>query len=92
MLQVLQDLTFEAADSASGNNNYNFKVVYTDSAGVTFKENISLTIGNNLNASGASTVAVNTNTANNTPDAVLTIDQLSTDMLLQAQTLGMTKF
>ena len=46
-------------------------------AGVKFKEDISLTIGNNLNATGASTVAVNTNTANNTPDAVLTIDQLS---------------
>ena len=25
-------LDFEAADSASGNNNYNFKVVYTDSS------------------------------------------------------------
>ena len=83
-------LDFEASDSASSNNNYNFKVVYTDSAGVTFKESVSLTIGNNLNASGASTIAVNTNTANNTPDAVLTIDQLSTDMLLQAQTLGMS--
>ena len=42
-----------------------------------------------MNASGASTVAVNTNTANNTPDGMLTIDQLSTDMLLQAQNLGM---
>ena len=83
-------LDFEAADSASGNNNYNFKVVYTNSDGVTFKENVSLSVGNNLNTSGASTVAVNTNTANNTPDATLTIDQLSTDMLLQAEALGMT--
>ena len=50
----ITELDFEASDSASGNNNYNFKVVYTDSNGVAFKENVSLSIGNNLNTSGAS--------------------------------------
>ena len=42
-----------------------------------------------MNTSGASRVSVNTNTANNTPDGILSIDQLSTDLLLQAQNLGM---
>ena len=84
-------LDFEAAASASGNNTYNFKVVYTNSDGVKFKENVSLSLTNNLNVSGASTVAVKTNTADNTPDATLSIDQLSTDLLLQAKRFGMTE-
>ena len=82
-------LDFEANGSASGNNTYNFKVVYTNSDGVKFKENVSLSLTNNLNVSGASTVAVKTNTADNTPDASLNIGQLSTDMLLQAKRFGM---
>ena len=84
-------LDFEAAASASGNNTYNFKVVYTNSDGVQFKENVSLSLTNNLNVSGASTVAVKTNTADNTPDATLDIGQLSTDMLLQAKRFGMAE-
>ncbi|MCH1515605.1 MAG: hypothetical protein L7U52_02730, partial [Alphaproteobacteria bacterium] len=86
---AVNQLDFEANASNSGDSNYNFNVVYTNSDGIKFSEKVSLSIGNHLNTSGSTAASIKTETANRSPDTVLALDQFSADFLLRAKELGM---
>ena len=61
---AVNQLDFEANASNSGDSNYNFNVVYTNSDGIKFIEEVSLSVGNHLNSSGATAATIKTETAN----------------------------
>ena len=84
------ELDFEDNASAAGNNNFLFKVVYTNSDGVKFSENMTVTVKNQMNDAGTSAVNLKSATADNSPATVLRLSDLSPDLLFQAQALGMT--
>ena len=86
---AITDLDFEDQASNSGDSNYAFNVVYTNSEGVKFVEKIALTLGNHLNSAGATAATIKTDTADRSADTLVTIDQFSPDFLLRAKELGM---
>ena len=86
---AVNQLDFEANASNSGDSNYNFNVVYTNSDGIKFSEKVSLSIGNHLNTSGSTAASIKTETADRSPDTVLALDQFSADFLLRAKEMGM---
>ena len=85
----IAELDFEDKASFTGDNNYEFNLVYTNSTGVRFQEKVSLNLGNHLNSTGTTTATIKANTADNSPKTVLKISDLSPDLLFQAQELGM---
>ena len=82
-------LDFEDNASAAGNNDYVFNVVYTNSDGVKFSEQVTLSLKNKLNTTGSSAISVKTETADNSPTTVVDIKDLSPDLLFRAKELGM---
>ena len=85
----VSELDFEDKASFAGDNNYKFNVIYTNSDGVRFEEMISLQLGNHLNSSGTTEADIKTETANGSPKTEIPIGNLSPDLLLQAQEMGM---
>ena len=86
---TVTELDFEDNASAAGNNNFLFKVVYTNSDGVKFSENITVTVKNQMNETGTSAINLKSATADNSPNTVLKLTDLSPDLFFQAQALGM---
>ena len=88
---AVNQLDFEANASNSGDSNYQFNVVYTNSDGIKFSETISLSLGNHLNSSGSTAASIKTETADRSPDTELKLSQFSSDFLLRAKELGMVE-
>ena len=84
------ELDFEDNSSSAGNNDFRFNVVYTDSNGVKFSENLTVSVKNQMNETGTSEVSIKSATADNSPNTVLKLSDLSPDLLHQARALGMT--
>ena len=87
---TVTELDFEDNASAAGNNNFQFKVVYTNSDGVKFSENMTVSVKNQMNETGTTAITLKSATADNSPNTVLKISDLSPDLLNQAKALGMT--
>ena len=85
----ISELDFEDRASFTGDNNYEFNVVYTNSEGVRFQEKISLNLGNHLNSEGTTTAEIKTNTADGSPKTQIPIADFSPDLLNQAVEMGM---
>ena len=85
----IAELDFEDKASFAGNNDYKLNVVYTDSDGVRFEEMVSLKLGNHLNSIGTTEADIKTETADGSPKTQIPIANLSPDLLLQAQEMGM---
>ena len=54
----IAELDFEDKASFTGDNNYEFNLVYTNSTGVRFQEKVSLNLGNHLNSTGTTTATI----------------------------------